>query len=74
MYIPLTHLGFWLRSAQNCTKSTFLDNLKTITLEGSMENFGLFWSVKYFNFEQKLPIRTGHYIFLESRHSEVTIN
>ena len=70
MYILLTHLGFWLRSAQNCTKSTFLDNLKTITLEGSMENFGLFWSVKYFNFEQKLPIRTAHYIFLESRHRD----
>ena len=34
--------------------------------------FGLFWSVKYFNFEQKLPIRTAHHIFLESRQPEVT--
>ena len=34
------------------------------------------WSivVKYFNFEQKLPIGTVHHIFLESRHPEVTKN
>ena len=36
--------------------------------------FGLFWSVKYFNFEQKLPIRTAHHIFIESRHPYVTKN
>ena len=36
--------------------------------------FGPFWSVKYFPFEQKLPIRTVHHIFLESRHPEVTKN
>ena len=35
--------------------------------------FGLFCSVKYLNFEQKLPIRTARHIFL-SRHSEVTKN
>ena len=35
---------------------------------------GPFWSVKYLNFEQKLPIRTAHHIFLESRHPEVTKN
>ena len=35
--------------------------------------FGLFWSVKYLNFEQKLLVRTVH-IFLESRHLEVTKN
>ena len=36
----------------------------------------LLWSivVKYFNFEQKLPIGTVHHIFLESRHPEVTKN
>ena len=34
--------------------------------------FGPFWSVKYLNFEQKLPIRTIHHNFLESRHTEVT--
>ena len=34
--------------------------------------FGLFWSVKYLNFEQKLPIGTALHIFLESRHPEVT--
>ena len=39
-----------------------------------MEIFGLFWSVKYLNFEQKLPIRTAHHIFLQSRHLEVTKN
>ena len=39
-----------------------------------METFGLFWSVKYLSFEQKLPIRTAHHIFLESRHPEFTKN
>ena len=39
-----------------------------------METFGLFWSVNYLNFEQKLPIRTAHHIFLERRHTEVTKN
>ena len=34
--------------------------------------FGLFWSVKCLNFEQNLPIRTAHHIFLESRQPEVT--
>ena len=28
-------------------------------------HFGSFWSVKYLSFEQKLPIRIGHYAFLE---------
>ena len=36
--------------------------------------FGLLWSVKYLNFGQKLPIRTVHDTFLESRHPEVTKN
>ena len=36
--------------------------------------FGSFWSVKYLNFEQRLPIRTAHNTFLESRHTEVTKN
>ena len=35
-------------------------------------SFGLFWSIKYLNFEQKLPIHTAHHIFLESRQPEVT--
>ena len=30
--------------------------------------FGPFWSVQYVNFGQKLPIRTTHHTFLESRH------
>ena len=34
--------------------------------------FGSFWSGKYFNFGQKLPIRTAHHTFPESRHPEVT--
>ena len=29
---------------------------------------GPFCSVKYLNFGQKLPIRTAHHTFLESRH------
>ena len=64
----------FLRSAQNGRNCTFLDNLRTITQEESMETFVLFWSVKYVNFEQKLPIQTAHHIFLESRHPEVTKN
>ena len=37
-------------------------------------SFGPFCSVKYLNFEPKLPIWTAHHIFLESRHPEVTKN
>ena len=36
--------------------------------------FGLFWSVKYLNFEEKLQIRAAHHTFIESRHPEVTKN
>ena len=36
--------------------------------------FGPFWSVKYFNFWKKVPIRTAHLTFPESRHPEVTKN
>ena len=36
--------------------------------------FGLFWSVKYLNFGQKLPIPTTCHTFLESRYPEVTKN
>ena len=36
--------------------------------------FGPFWSVKYLNFGQKLPIRKAHQTFLESRHPDVTKN
>ena len=36
--------------------------------------FGLFWSVKYLNFGQKLPIQAAHHAFLESRHAEATKN
>ena len=36
--------------------------------------FGLFWSVKYLNFAQKLRIWTAHHTFLERRHPEVTKN
>ena len=35
---------------------------------------GLFWSVNYLNFGQKLLIQTAHHTFLESRHPEVTKN
>ena len=34
--------------------------------------FGPFWSVKYLNFGQKLPIQTAHHTFLESGNPEVT--
>ena len=36
--------------------------------------FGSFWSVSYPNFWEKLPIRTTHHSFLESRHPEITKN
>ena len=36
--------------------------------------FGPFWSVKYFNFGQKLPIQATHRTFVKSRHPEVTKN
>ena len=34
--------------------------------------FCLFGFVKHLNSGQKLPIRTAHHTFLESRHPEVT--
>ena len=34
--------------------------------------FGPFWSVKYLNIGQKLPIWTAHHTFLQNRHTEVT--
>ena len=36
--------------------------------------FGQFWSVKYLNFGQKLPVQPTYHTFLESRHPEVTKN
>ena len=36
--------------------------------------FGPFWSVKYFNFGQKLPIGTTHHTSLEGRHPKVLKN
>ena len=36
--------------------------------------FDSFWSIKYSNFGQKLPIRITHHTFLERRHTEVTKN
>ena len=36
--------------------------------------FDPFWSVKYLNFGQKLPTRTVHFTFLESRHPEISKN
>ena len=36
--------------------------------------FDSFWSIKYSNFGQKLPIRIAHHTFLERRHTEVTKN
>ena len=36
--------------------------------------FDAFWSAKYLNFAQKLPLLTTRHIFLESRHPKVTKN
>ena len=36
--------------------------------------FGPLRSVKYLNFEQKLPVWTAHHTFLESTHPEVFKN
>ena len=38
----------------------------------AIPTFGPFWSVKYLNFGQKLPIRSAYHTFLESRHPEAT--
>ena len=37
-------------------------------------SFGLFWSGKYLNFEQKLPIWSMHHTFPENRHPMATKN
>ena len=37
-------------------------------------SFGPFLSVKYLNLGKKLPIRTAHHTFLESRHTEANKN
>ena len=37
-------------------------------------SFGPFWSIKYFNFEQNLPILTAHHTSLESKLPKVTKN
>ena len=36
--------------------------------------FGPFWSVKYLNFGQKLPILRADHTFIENGHTEVTKN
>ena len=59
----------FLRS--NCLSYSFL-YLKILKTHFHVDPLGPFWSVKYCNFGQKLPIRTAHHTFLESRHPEVT--
>ena len=39
-----------------------------------LAGFGPFWSVKYLNFEQKLPVWTADHTFVESGHHEVIKN
>ena len=36
--------------------------------------FRPFWSVKYLNFGQKLPIWTTHHTFIENEHPEIAKN
>ena len=36
--------------------------------------FGPFWSVKYLNFGQKLPLRTAHHTFIKRSHPGFTKN
>ena len=58
----------------NCLEHSFL-NLNIVKIHFDVvPPFGPFWSVKYLNFGQKLPIQTIHHTFIESRHSEVTKN
>ena len=58
----------------NCLQHSFL-YLKMVKIYFlNVSFFYLFWSVKHLNFEQKLPIRTSHHIFLISRQPEVTKN
>ena len=37
-------------------------------------SFSPFWSVKYLNYRQKLPVQPPHHTFLESRHRDITKN
>ena len=61
-------------------ESTFWTLFQTFTFafEESQNSFlcgspcDPFWSAKFLNIGQKLPIRTFHHIFLESRHPEYT--
>ena len=50
---------FYLLLCSNCLQHSFL-YLKIVKIHFLVGPFGLFWSVKYFSFEQKLLIRTAH--------------
>ena len=58
--LTVWNIHFWIENTQN--------------LFSCGVTFGPFWSVKYLNLSQKLPIRTAHHTFPESRHPEVTKN
>ena len=67
---------FYLLLCSNCLQHSFL-YLKIVKIHFLVGPFGLFWSVKYFSFEQKLLIRTAHIfqpIFSAHRRPEVARN
>ena len=64
---PISSIYFY---RSNCLQRSFL-YLKIAKIHCCFL-FCLFWSVKYINFGQKLPIRITYHTFLESRHPELT--
>ena len=67
---PFFHQFFWLQ--------LFITFIFVFANSHSLFSWGPpfvpFWSVKCLNFGQKLPTRTAHHTFLESRYPEVTKN
>ena len=78
----LLELDFFLRSAQNCKRCIFLDNLRTISQKGNIETRQMtpLFSSPFSNLTVcnihfwKQPIETVHHTFLGSRHPDVTKN
>ena len=59
---PINHIIFW-KTVIRTSRCTYINYFNS-----------LFWPAKYLNFGQKLPIRTAHHAFIESRHLDVTKN
>ena len=68
-------MTLFFRSTFSALTVTFIflfENSQNLFLFGPP--FRPFWSMKYPNFGQKLPIRTARHTFLKRRHPEITKN